>query len=68
MHPNDPTPPGVCPCRRCLSVEGIHAWWMVVCQICGNKRCPHANDCQNHCTNSNKVGQRGSDWENVKPL
>lgn len=30
---------------------------MVLCPTCGNKRCPHANDHRNACTNSNKPGQ-----------
>lgn len=33
---------------------------MIVCPICGNKRCPHATDHNLECTNSNKPGQPGS--------
>lgn len=33
---------------------------MVLCPRCGNKRCPHANDPSNKCTNSNAWGQPGS--------
>ena len=33
---------------------------MVVCPTCGNKRCPHATDHDNDCTNSNELGQPGS--------
>ncbi len=33
---------------------------MVVCPTCGNKRCPHATDHNNACTNSNEPGQTGS--------
>lgn len=33
---------------------------MIVCETCGNKRCPHATDCQFDCTNSNEPGQPGS--------
>lgn len=33
---------------------------MVVCAKCGNKRCPHATDHNNACTNSNEPGQPGS--------
>ena len=33
---------------------------MVVCAKCGNKRCPHATDHNNVCTNSNETGQPGS--------
>ena len=66
-------PKDVCPCRACLTDHGmkddhIGIWWMVVCKTCGNKRCPHANDHRHDCTNSNAVGQKGSDWENVRPL
>lgn len=33
---------------------------MVVCAICGNKRCPHGTDHRLPCTNSNEPGQLGS--------
>jgi hypothetical protein len=33
---------------------------MIVCSICGNKRCPHATDHELPCTNSNEPGQEGS--------
>lgn len=33
---------------------------MIVCEKCGNKRCPHANNHRNACTNSNEPGQSGS--------
>lgn len=33
---------------------------MILCPICGNKRCPHANDHRNPCTGSNEPGQTGS--------
>ena len=33
---------------------------MIVCPICGNKRCPKANDHENDCTDSNEPGQPGS--------
>ena len=33
---------------------------MFLCQICGNKRCPHGTDHRNACTGSNEPGQRGS--------
>ncbi|CAB4172456.1 hypothetical protein UFOVP935_22 [uncultured Caudovirales phage] len=32
----------------------------VKCLACGNKRCPHATDHRNACTNSNDPGQPGS--------
>lgn len=37
--------------------------FMLVCQTCGNKRCPHANDHRNECTGSNEVGQPGSAYQ-----
>ena len=36
---------------------------MIVCPICGNKRCPHASDHELACTNSNEPGQKGSVYE-----
>lgn len=33
---------------------------MILCEICGNKRCPHATNHNNNCTNSNAVGQEDS--------
>jgi hypothetical protein len=32
----------------------------IVCQVCGNKRCPKATDCSLECTGSNDSGQPGS--------
>jgi len=36
---------------------------MIVCEICGNKRCPHATDHNFECTNSNSTGQAGSIYD-----
>lgn len=36
---------------------------MVVCEHCGNKRCPHATNPELACTNSNDPGQPGSAYE-----
>jgi hypothetical protein len=33
---------------------------MILCPICGNKRCPHASDHRLECTGSNAPGQPGS--------
>jgi hypothetical protein len=49
-----------CPCRRCLEEDGFDTFHMIVCEKCGNKRCPHANDHRNECTGSNELGQPGS--------
>lgn len=53
-------------CWKCVSEKppGYYGDYgfqrMMLCTICGNKRCPHANDHRNTCTNSNEVGQKGS--------
>jgi hypothetical protein len=39
--------------------------WMMLCTICGNKRCPHAYDHENGCTDSNAPGQPGSAYEDA---
>ena len=59
-----------CECRRCLKERDardecgwpILATRMILCPICGNKRCPHATDHRLVCTNSNDVGQSGSEY------
>lgn len=33
---------------------------MILCENCGNKRCPHASDHRLECTGSNDPGQEGS--------
>jgi len=63
-----------CGCRRCTSERGDFSTVMgvkipgnftrmILCAKCGNKRCPHANDHRNECTNSNATGQKGSAYE-----
>jgi len=60
-----------CGCRHCLqerkegtTLAGVFVpaelTRMVVCAICGNKRCPHANSHLHACTDSNAPGQPGS--------
>ena len=57
-----------CECRRCLKERDardkngwpILATRMILCPLCGNKRCPHATDHMLACTNSNESGQSGS--------
>ena len=56
-----------CQCRACIQKRGdtinglpVEFSRMIVCEHCGNKRCPHANDHRNECTNSNEPGQPGS--------
>ena len=53
-----------CGCAKC----NPKARWMILCSVCGNKRCPKANDHDLECSNSNEIGQKGSSWEHVKPL
>jgi hypothetical protein len=36
---------------------------MVVCQTCGNKRCPKATHHVHACTGSNEPGQKGSVYD-----
>ena len=49
-------PNPACACSKCNPDE----WGLVVCSVCGNKRCPHATDHNLACTNSNEPGQTGS--------
>lgn len=37
-------------------------WLMILCQKCGNKRCPHATNHIHECTDSNEYGQKGSSY------
>lgn len=48
-----------CGCRKCNTVE-YQATHFIVCEHCGNKRCPHASNHRYACTNSNEPGQAGS--------
>ena len=34
--------------------------YFIVCQVCGNKRCPKATDHRLECSGSNRPGQIGS--------
>lgn len=45
---------------------GMRSGPMHACPTCGNKRCPHAADLQNPCTNSNEPGQPGSNYPKVQ--
>jgi hypothetical protein len=57
-----------CICHKCIKENNLtnEAGWplsscvMIVCDICGNKRCPKASDHALACTNSNAPGQPGS--------
>lgn len=59
--------PNLCTCATCKpNVFGVDVR-MIVCSICGNKRCPHAKHHDNPCSGSNESGQKGSDWEDIPP-
>lgn len=55
-------------CFRCIGNEPsspgsfltVGMSMMIVCETCGNKRCPHSTDHNNACTGSNDPGQPGS--------
>jgi BMFP domain-containing protein YqiC len=50
-----------CRCIACVPQPAFNAM-MRVCQLCGNKRCPHTQDHRNICTNSNDTDQRAFTW------
>ena len=65
-----PTPE--CGCHRCTTAkhdqDGGNGWpiatrLMILCPVCGNKRCPHATDHNLPCSGSNEPGQKGSLYE-----
>jgi len=47
-------------CYKCSALQGPKFRRMIVCPICGNKRCPKASDHTLDCTGSNEPGQEGS--------
>lgn len=67
------------PCHRCIKEHKITAGYdtglsildtlplssarMILCENCGNKRCPHASDHRLACTGSNDPGQDGSVYQ-----
>lgn len=73
--------PGLCGCARCVDgraaderANGVpfsmslgSMGRMIVCETCGNKRCPHASFHGNACTFSNESGQPGSRHVKVDP-
>ena len=74
--------PGLCGCARCVDeraaaerASGVSFAFalgsmgrMIVCETCGNKRCPHATFHGNACTFSNEPGQPGSRYVTPEPL
>lgn len=61
---------GACTCWTCVMERApdplppFYPNRMIVCETCGNKRCPRAKDHRHACTNSNEPGQPGSSYEN----
>lgn len=53
-----------CGCATCrpngVWIDGFPRSRMILCEHCGNKRCPHATDHRLACTGSNEPGQPGS--------
>lgn len=56
-----------CDCHRCMTEQARPAarLRMIVCETCGNKRCPRASDHRLGCTGSNEPGQAGSVYGEV---
>lgn len=50
-----------CSCEACRP-NTLSDMRMILCATCGNKRCPHATNHLNACTNSNSPGQPGSSY------
>lgn len=51
---------GLCGCWTCLRERDEPRTFMILCPICGCKRCPKATDHRLACTESNEPGQEGS--------
>lgn len=58
----------ICTCHACIERynwrdilgQPLNIGRSIVCEICGNKRCPHASNHEFRCTGSNAPGQPGS--------
>ena len=69
-HSVDPSKaPEACGCwtcdqtwRRTQPWPAIVLGGMILCPLCGNKRCPRAAHHDNGCTRSNEPGQPGSGY------
>lgn len=48
-----------CNCATCSPIT-LSNMRMILCPVCGNKRCPKASNHIHDCTNSNEPGQVGS--------
>jgi len=72
-HPPSPFEqnPANCGCYSCIGNEPTRegSWLtigmtrMIVCALCGNKRCPHGTDHRLDCTGSNEGNQAGSRYQ-----
>ena len=62
IGPIDVSVERACTCYTCAT-DYHRMTRMIVCEICGNKRCPHGTDHRLECTNSNEPGQPGSRYE-----
>ena len=71
MNPVESVSDGANCCRKCEDAslahmtpgERLFCRRFIVCNNCGNKRCPKATDHDLACTNSNEPGQKGSVYE-----
>ncbi|SOS28062.1 hypothetical protein CFBP3846_03655 [Pseudomonas syringae pv. avii] len=70
------TRPQNCECHRCIDEHKLgqqiafcnmwvplSATKMILCPVCGCKRCPRASDHDLPCTDSNEPGQPGSVYQ-----
>ena len=48
-----------CTCRKCNKPSPFGWAVFTACEVCGNKRCPKADDHNMKCTNSNELNQIG---------
>jgi len=51
-----------CSCYECNPDPTFRSITFIVCEKCGNKRCPRATNHIYHCTGSNEPGQEGSNY------
>lgn len=50
-------------CWQCRERAGMSLNLFILCPVCGNKRCPKANNHHFECSGSNEPGQPGSAYE-----
>jgi predicted nucleic-acid-binding Zn-ribbon protein len=51
---------GKTPSEQMQAMVELNVFIMILCPICGNKRCPHAANHDLNCSVSNDLGQTGS--------